>query len=839
MSEFRFSLLQFGVALTGALLFLIVAAVLIRGLHPALERGLTWVRPGFLRLDRALALGVARWIGLDEEGAARRWGRLLAVFLGAGAIGALLPPLFGAPVLVVGLVAVLAVFRRWAWDEEDRAAGLNPDRRRAPGSQDYNNELLVALSAVFMLGSLLVWRLTGLHFFNASSGIGVLEYVAYVASEALEALPIVGNIEVMGYDNPSGVQAVLPTGGGVAAFALRMGLDLLVIGGLLQALAVARRIATGQDLRRYEEALRAADGEAQAEAALQGVADLARRGNVAALALLETIALPTDGGARHEVFKRRCAADMLLSLYEEGAVVGVSGLNAAILTYDVLITSELQREAPLQWARSLAARAHAAYLLGMLLGGEQGRRRLIEAGEGFKLAAQSLSILESPRLADRAELGYWAVQVEALHQVEAIPPEHPPLLISDIQEFIDRVGPDGEAEVVAESRRLVARIGTWMLSRGMTPPASAVTTPTPETPLALLDQAAAAILQFGRAPSDESLQRLDRMIAELETLHAQTQAAAVRSDAALRLAQAWSARARAVPSSRQDALGQIDRWCDALAPQMNTAPRVRAVVRGIQANRFVLEASTTPIGPKREALAERAIETYRQLVNDPDLSEDPLSVEMRANMAIALLNFADGARPDRARIRLEEAAQLADSLRETADPTARASAALTASNVRRDLAPLKPEDQRRDVLDRAIRDAQAAIEGYGELGNEEGRLFAMRALGLSHMDLAMLEGSGPEADRHAREAFPALEFAVARLDRERDLGLWFKAAHAFADLAAYLGAQDRDRDRLTMAAALLAELRRLCIGPLEPQAPYVDKSAAAVERALRDWDGRP
>ena len=835
MSEFRVSLLQFGVALTGALLFLVVAVVLIRGLHSALERGLIWVRPGFQRLDRALALTVARWIGLDEEGRARRWGRLLAVLLGAGAIGALLPPQFGAPVLVLGLVAVLAVFRRWAWDEEDRAASVSSERRRAPGSEDYNNELLVALSAVFMLGSLLVWRLTGLHVFSAASGIGGLEYVTYVASEALEALPIIGNIEVMGYDNPSGVQAVLPTGGGVA-FALRMGLDLLVIGGLLQALAVARRIATGQDLRRYEEALRAAGTEERADAALQGVADLARRGNVAALALLEKIALPSDGEARHEVFKRRAAADALLSLYEEGSVVGVSGLNAAILTYDVLITPELQREAPLQWARSVAARAHAAYLLGMLMGGEQGRRRLIEAGEGFKLAAQSLSILEAPRLADRAELGYWAVQVEALHQVEAIPPEHPPLLITDIQGFIDRMGPAGEAEVVDETRRLIARIGTWMLARGMTPPAASAATP--GTPLAQLDQAAATIQQFAREPSDEALERLDRTIRNLEALHAQAQAAAVRSDAALRLAQAWSARARAVATSRQDALRQIDRWCEALASHTSKAPRVRAVVREIQAKRFVMEASTTPFGPKREALAERAIETYRQLVNDPDLGDDPLSIEARANMAIALLNFAEGARPDLARSRLEEAAQLTDSLRETADPTARASAALTGSNVRRDLAPLWPENQRRDLLDLAIRDAEAAVDGYGALGNEEGRLLAMRALGLSHMDQAMLEGSGPEADRHAREAFPALEFVVAGLDRGRDPGLWLTTTHAFADLAAYLGAQDRDRDRLTLATTLLAELRRLCIGPLEARAPYVDKSAAAVERTLRDWDGQ-
>ncbi|GAA0777978.1 hypothetical protein [Brevundimonas olei] len=835
MPEFRVSLLQFGVALTGALLFLVVAAVLLRGLHPAFERGLAWARPCFLWLDRALALGVARWIGLDEEGRARRWGRLLAVLLGAGAIGALLPPLLGALVLVLGLVAVLAVFRRWAWDEEDRAAGLT--RRRAPGNEDYNNELLVALSAVFMLGSLLVWRLTGLHFFNASAGLGVLEYVAYVASEAVEALPIVGNIEVMGYDNPSGVQAVLPAGGGVAAFALRMGLDLLVIGGLLQAFAVARRIATGQDLRRHEEALRAAETEERADAALQGLADLARRGNVAALALLQTIALPPDVEARHEVFKRRAAADALLSLYEEGSVVGVSGLNAAILTYDVLITPELQRQTPLQWARSVAARAHAAYLLGMLLGGEQGRRRLIEAGEGFKLAARSLSILEASRLADRAELGYWAVQVEALYQVEAIPPEHPPLLISDIQGFIDRMGPERDVEVVDETRRLIARIGTWMLSRGMTPPV--VSAATPGTPLAQLDQAAATIQEFSRNPSDDALTQLDQTIRNLQMLQAQTPTEAVRSDAALRLVEAWIARARAVVSARPEAFAEIDRLCETLAPTMRAAPRVRALVRAIQANRFVLEASTTPSGPKREALADRAIETYRQLVNDPDQKEDPLSIQARADMAMALLSSAEGARSDLAQIRLEEAAQVADSLRETADPVARAAAALTAANVRRSLAPLKPEEQRREMLNLAVRDAQAAVDGHGALYNEEGLSLSMKALGLAHMDLAMLAPSGPETERHAREAFLPLEFAVSRLNRSRDPEAWFHTAHVFADLAAYLGAKDHDREKLATAKVLLGDLRTLCVGPLEDRAPHVEGSADLVERTLLDWSEQP
>ena len=293
MSRFSESLLQFGVSLMGAALFLLVAVLLVRGVHPALERGLAVLRPSLGWLDHRMARNVAAWIGLDETTRWRRWGRLLGVLIGAAAIGALTPPALGAPVLIGGLVAVLAVFRRWAWDEEDRAAGLPLDRRRLSGNEDYNNELVVALSAVFMLGSLLVWRLTGLRYFSDAAGIGLLEYLAYVSSEALEAVPIIGNVEVLGYDNPSGVQAVLPTGGGVA-FVLRMALDLLVIGGLFQILAVARRIARGQDLRRFEEIIQLGEANRVGEA-LRSLGSLAMGGDPKALGLLQGVAADEVG----------------------------------------------------------------------------------------------------------------------------------------------------------------------------------------------------------------------------------------------------------------------------------------------------------------------------------------------------------------------------------------------------------------------------------------------------------------------------------------------------------------------------------------------------------------
>lgn len=250
--------MQFAVAVAGAVVFFIAARLIVAGLHRFFGPGLGWVRPLLSALDRFLVLRVSMWIGLSDPVGWRRWLRLVGVLLVSAAIGAFTPSLFATLGLIAGLVAVMAVFRRWAWDEEDRALGLAPDEKRAQGVEDFNDEVLAALAAVFMLSSLLVWRLTGLHAFTQAAPGGVGPFLLYMGSEALEALPIVGNVEVLGYENPSGVRAVLPSGGWIA-FALRMALDLVVIGGLLKAIEIAGRIARGQDLRREDEAIRAGE----------------------------------------------------------------------------------------------------------------------------------------------------------------------------------------------------------------------------------------------------------------------------------------------------------------------------------------------------------------------------------------------------------------------------------------------------------------------------------------------------------------------------------------------------------------------------------------------------
>ncbi|WP_312161726.1 hypothetical protein [Phenylobacterium sp.] len=282
------SLLQFSLALGGAVAIFLLGKLLVAGGHRAFEPALDWVRPRLGRIDQGLAVSVSGWLGLDERKAWRRWARLLAALVAPGLIGALAPWPLGVAALTLGLIAVLAVFRRWAWDEEDRALGLGAQDRRIPGGEDYGDEALAALAAVFMLSSLLVWRLTGAHAFEGPGAEGPAGYLIHILSEAFVSLPIVGNVELLGYQDPSGVRAVLPNGGAVA-FALRMALDLMVIGGLLKAVEISRRIGRGQDLRREEEAL-ASRELSRVLPSIGRVRRLALGGDANAMSLLSAVA---------------------------------------------------------------------------------------------------------------------------------------------------------------------------------------------------------------------------------------------------------------------------------------------------------------------------------------------------------------------------------------------------------------------------------------------------------------------------------------------------------------------------------------------------------------------
>lgn len=318
---------QLLVALAGAAAFgagaLVISLLATRGSHRVVISSTNGLR----KMDSWLALRAANWAGLDEADALKRWGRLILLLVGCAAGLAFGPGLIAWPCFALAAIILVAVFRRWSWDEEDRAADRRGWMKRTPGDEDYNDELLFALSAVFLFGVLSIWRLSGAHVFETKPGAGLVANLIYVASEALEALPIIGNVEVLGYDNPSGVSAVLPTGGWFA-FALRMALDIIVIGGVLKVVEIGARIARGDDLRRLDAGLAGRDAQGF-ETALAGLERLALEGSAQAADRLQAFALAPGDGSDAAAARRFRVADRLFVLGLRGAPGAFGMLGAA------------------------------------------------------------------------------------------------------------------------------------------------------------------------------------------------------------------------------------------------------------------------------------------------------------------------------------------------------------------------------------------------------------------------------------------------------------------------------------------------------------------------------
>lgn len=838
---------QLGMAVGGAVVFALLAYGVVLTLDRA-SGSLVGVVSGWSRvIDDFLARRMAGWLGLDEVRAVRRWMRLAAWLVGLSLVGAFAPWPFAIVALTAGLVAVMAVFRRWTWDEEDRALGLPAHRKRVAGVEDYNDELLAALGSIFMFGSLLVWRLSGLHLFDPAASRGLIGNLLYMASETLEALPIIGNIEVLGYDNPSGVEIVQPRGGGVA-FAIRMMLDLIVIGGLFKAAEIAGRVARGLDLRRQENALRAARSQDEVEDILDTVSDLASRGNAQATGLLESLALPPPEVPGSSPSVRRAAADRLLHLGDEGAVLATSALNTAILTYDVLLTPELQQQDPLEWLRCQAARAQALYLLGLRAGGPAGAARLAEAEGGFQIASRGHALLGQPRQADAAELGYWAAVSERMSMIGTPSSEELATLSDQIQDFIDRMSGDPEADpkTVEETRRLLKKVQLSRAAKGHIDVAS-ISSHDPASgqlsPAALIDQAELLIMAFGQAPSAEAAARLVSNMTELERLHGDAgNAPADRATAALRLAQGWAVRAEIIHDASQfEAAAKGLEWCEETRRLgQDLSSRVRSHVNALEARCLIFQTAHLPPGAARDGAIERNLELSRRVIADPELRGDPLLDETRANLVMSLIGAAESGDRDLAVTRLQEAITVASSIIEDqaggADQTRVASTLLNMSKARRLLATIVEAGERRALLDQVVADAERSAEMFAQTGNAYGHMLALKSLGDGLEGIVELERQGPVAEASARRAVEVFSKVTASLEGGAQFDLWCDTEVRSLLLLVFIGVLDLDRPKVEAAVQRYDDLLGRLAGSAHSGAiPFVEQARGRAQAMLRDW----
>lgn len=218
-------------------------------------------------VDTALARLIGILAGAALPGAPLRYGHFLMLMLAFMAAGLLAPPHIGLQAILLGLLAVLAIVRRWSWIEADRETFLIERGERESGKsvlrvgfrEDLRDEALVALAFLFVLIPLGLDQLQTAtcavgncaFSFNTDATLpqgGVLAsferfglWLGYFGAELAKTVPFVDWSEVFHVANGSPLKAET-TIGSQAAFVLRAGLDLLFLAAVLQAVQIATRL---------------------------------------------------------------------------------------------------------------------------------------------------------------------------------------------------------------------------------------------------------------------------------------------------------------------------------------------------------------------------------------------------------------------------------------------------------------------------------------------------------------------------------------------------------------------------------------------------------------------
>lgn len=213
--------------------------------------------------DYLLARPAAFIVGASWRGWRKRYAHFVSVMIIVVAVAYQAPP--GAALWAIGggLVAVLAIVRRWAWIEADRETFLVERGQRQTGGgairigfqEDLRDEALFALTCSFLLipiGLDLAQQVTCEMRACAFGFTGQSEmprapidrfivWLGYFGAELAKTIPFVDWSEVFHVANGSPIDPQTALGSQIA-FTLRAGLDLMFLAALLQAVQVATRL---------------------------------------------------------------------------------------------------------------------------------------------------------------------------------------------------------------------------------------------------------------------------------------------------------------------------------------------------------------------------------------------------------------------------------------------------------------------------------------------------------------------------------------------------------------------------------------------------------------------
>jgi len=224
--------------------------------------GLIWNLPSILLsfIDTILARPIAWIVGATQEGWRRRYAWGGAVILAAIAAGLYAPAPWGLYAVIAGLVAILAIVRRWSWSESDRETflverGIREGAMRVGFKEDLRDEALVAISFMFVLIPIGLRQIQlttcgdGACAFTLESDTSLppdtlgqfLAWLGYFGAELAKSVPFVDWSEVFHVANDSPIKPQTPFGAQIV-FAMRATLDLLLLAAVLQAVQIASRL---------------------------------------------------------------------------------------------------------------------------------------------------------------------------------------------------------------------------------------------------------------------------------------------------------------------------------------------------------------------------------------------------------------------------------------------------------------------------------------------------------------------------------------------------------------------------------------------------------------------
>ncbi len=204
-------------------------------------------------IDRELVLSIAALCGGHATRLVWRAIHFITFFGLALAITWLAPPTWGLIGAGGALVGVVALFRRWAWVEEDRRRYVITGRYdvskdsaiRLGFELEYRGVTLVALIVLMAIMPLALRQASGPGWFTTATGdpatsVSIAEWMLFFGGEVAKAAPFLDWSEVYGAETATIIR-VTPGWGQHAVFAVRALIDLLVLAGLIQALDLAGR----------------------------------------------------------------------------------------------------------------------------------------------------------------------------------------------------------------------------------------------------------------------------------------------------------------------------------------------------------------------------------------------------------------------------------------------------------------------------------------------------------------------------------------------------------------------------------------------------------------------